>query len=57
MCTASLVCPVEVRLKRTEPNLLRLSPAYKKLSRGEICVANIIPPVNGASLASYLVKN
>ena len=27
-----------------------------KLSRGEICVANFIPPVNGVSLGSYLVK-
>ena len=24
-----------------------------KLSRGEICVANFIPPANGASLDSY----
>ena len=29
----------------------------KKLSRDEICVANFIPPANGASLGSYLVKN
>ena len=29
-----------------------------KLSRGEICVANLIPPANGASLGSYFcVKN
>ena len=29
-----------------------------KLSRGEICVANFIPPANGASLGSYFfVKN
>ena len=26
-----------------------------KLSRGEICEANFIPPVNGASLGSYLL--
>ena len=25
-----------------------------KLSRGEICVANFIPPANGASLGSFL---
>ena len=30
---------------------------YYKLSRCEICVANFIPPANGASLGSYLVKN
>ena len=24
---------------------------------GEMCVANFIPPANGASLGSYLVKN
>ena len=24
-----------------------------KLSKGEICVANFIPPVNGASLGSF----
>ena len=28
----------------------------KQLSRGEICVANIIHPAHGASLCSYLVK-
>ena len=29
-----------------------------KLSRGEICVANLIPPANGASLGSdFCVKN
>ena len=28
-----------------------------KLSRGDICVANFIPPANGASLSRYLVKN
>ena len=27
-----------------------------QLSRDEICVANFIPPGNGASLGSYLVK-
>ena len=27
-----------------------------KLSRGEICVANFIPPANGVSQGSYLVK-
>ena len=27
-----------------------------KLSRGEICVANFIPPPKGASLGSCLVK-
>ena len=26
---------------------------FKKLSRGEICVANFIPPANGSSLGSY----
>ena len=26
---------------------------YIKLSRGEICVANFIPPVNGASQGNY----
>ena len=26
----------------------------KKLSRGEICVKNFIPPANGASLGSFL---
>ena len=30
----------------------------QKLSRGEICVENFIPPANGASLGSYFcVKN
>ena len=30
----------------------------KKLSRGEICVTNFMPPANGASLGSYFcVKN
>ena len=28
-----------------------------KLSRGEICVANLIPPANGASLGSYNDNN
>ena len=29
-----------------------------RLGRGEICVANFIPPVNGTSLVSYFcVKN
>ena len=28
-----------------------------KLSRGEICVANFIPPANGASLGRFFVKN
>ena len=28
-----------------------------KLSRGEICLANFIPPANGVSVGSYLVKN
>ena len=27
-----------------------------KLNRGEICVANFIPPANGASQGSYLVQ-
>ena len=31
---------------------------YKNLSRGEICVANFIPPVNGASLGiNFKAKN
>ena len=28
-----------------------------KLSRGEICVANSTPPVNGVSLSYFCVKN
>ena len=28
----------------------------KKLSRGEICLANFIPPANGASLGRFFVK-
>ena len=28
-----------------------------ELSRGEICAGNFIPPANGESLGSYLVKN
>ena len=27
----------------------------KKLNRGEICVANFIPPVNGASQGKYFL--
>ena len=26
-------------------------PKYKKLSNGEICLSNFIPPVNGANLS------
>ena len=30
-----------------------MSFGWSELSRGEICVANIIPPENGASLSGY----
>ena len=34
-----------------------LKKIYDELSRGEICVANIIPPVNGVSLGSFFAQN
>ena len=37
--------------------LLHVKMITHLLSRGEICVANFIPPVNGASLGSFFVEN
>ena len=40
-----------------EKKIIKNKKIKSKLCRGEICVANFIPPVNGASLGSNLVKN
>ena len=42
-----------VQPKERKPDMLQNN---SQLSRGEIRVANFIPPANGASLDSYLVK-
>ena len=41
----------------TNPHPIAIGQYMKlELSGGEICVANFIPPANGASLGSYLAK-
>ena len=41
-------------MKHSKNNLVKFKAKQQiKLSRGRICVANLIPPVNGVSLGSY----
>ena len=37
------------------PKLIKFLFPHLELSRGEICVANFIPPANGARLGKYSV--
>ena len=51
---AMLVQTLQPLAPKVKP--VELDKFWYKLSRGEICVANFIPPTNGASQGSYLVK-
>ena len=53
MC--SLRLDSNIKSKSSNNTYLNIIEIFNKLSRGEICVANFIPPVNGERQGNYLL--